>query len=398
MTDPIEHPWPVSPLGDLVVAKYGKALPQASRRGGSVPVYGSNGVVGYHDAALTIGPAIVIGRKGSSGAINFSDVPCFPIDTTYFIDEPGPFTLEFLTLLLRSLNLQELDRSTAIPGLSREQLYALEVAVPPMQVQESLVSLLTSTRSRGASATRHLSTARRAVERFRRSVLSAACSGLLTSEWREARGLPDWTYEAAGTVCDKVQSGSTPKIWHLADGGVPFLKVYNIVNQQLDFEYRPQFISRELHEGSMARTAAMPGDVLMNIVGPPLGKVAVVTDQYPRWSINQALTLFRPSGRVSTEWLYIFLCSGISVAEIMSSTRGTVGQINISLTQCREFEIPIPSIDEQNEIARRVSALLSLSDRTSSQIEKAKGRVDHISQVVLSKAFRGDLILSKQEV
>jgi type I restriction enzyme S subunit len=62
---------------------------------------------------------------------------------------------------------------------------------------------------------------------------------------------------------------------------VPSLKVYNIVDQRLDFDYKPQFIARDLHGGAMRRARALPGDVLMNIVGPPLGKVAVVSDQYP---------------------------------------------------------------------------------------------------------------------
>jgi type I restriction enzyme S subunit len=169
------------------------------------------------------------------------------------------------------------------------------------------------------------------------------------------------------------------------------LKVYNIVDQRLDFDYRSQYISEELHRGAMRRATALPGDVLMNIVGPPLGKVAVVTDQFAEWSINQALTLFRPSDRVSTGWLYVFLRSGVSVREVLNETRGSVGQVNISLSQCRAFEVPVPTPEEQEEVERRVASLLVVAGRVVQRIAHAEARIMGTSQAALAKAFRGEL-------
>jgi type I restriction enzyme S subunit len=239
--------------------------------------------------------------------------------------------------------------------------------------------------------------ARRSIERFRQAVLAAACSRRLTADWREARGLGEWESGRAADVCGKVQSGSTPKAWYTETDGVPFLKVYNIVGQRLDFDSRQQFISPDLLRGGFARTAALPGDVLMNIVGPPLGKVAVVTDQYPAWSINQALTLFRPSERVSTSWLYIYLCSGISVAQVLNDTKGSVGQVNISLSQCRDFLIPVPTVEEQAEICHRVESLLALSDAVARRVSAASTIVDRSSRAVRSRAFRGELLPNEAE-
>ena len=71
-------------LGDICEFHYGDSLKENRRQPGHVPVFGSNGIVGWHNEATTSGPTIVIGRKGSIGEINWSDVPCFPIDTTYF--------------------------------------------------------------------------------------------------------------------------------------------------------------------------------------------------------------------------------------------------------------------------------------------------------------------------
>ena len=74
-----------------------------------------------------------------------------------------------------------------------------------------------------------------------------------------------------------------------ATGEIPYLKVYNIVNQNINFDYKPQFIPKTVHEKELKRCKCYPNDVLMNIVGPPLGKIALVTDQFPEWNINQAL-------------------------------------------------------------------------------------------------------------
>ena len=123
-------------LGDAVDVKYGKALSAPNRRRGDVPVFGSNGIVGWHDTAITAAPVIVIGRKGSVGEVKLSDVPCWPIDTTYFIDDPGPFKMEFLDQLLRSLSLAQMDQSTAIPGLSRDRLYDSPQASGPCPAAE----------------------------------------------------------------------------------------------------------------------------------------------------------------------------------------------------------------------------------------------------------------------
>src|SRR5260370_37369130 len=94
------------PLGEICELVYGEGLKEANRREGKVPVYGSNGIVGWHDKSLTRAPVIVVGRKGSIGEMNFSEIPCFPIDTTYYIDATKqPCDLRWLYFTLLQLDL-----------------------------------------------------------------------------------------------------------------------------------------------------------------------------------------------------------------------------------------------------------------------------------------------------
>ncbi len=108
--------WAQAPLGDLLTFNYGKALREDKRKGGSVAVYGSNGVVGYHDSFLTDAPTIVVGRKGSVGEVHLSQNACWPIDTTYFIDTFGDLEPQFVFYQLKALRLSEQEKSSAIPG------------------------------------------------------------------------------------------------------------------------------------------------------------------------------------------------------------------------------------------------------------------------------------------
>jgi type I restriction enzyme S subunit len=128
---PLPAGWRWVRLGVVCEFAYGSSLPSTLRQVGTVPVYGSNGIVGHHSQPLTNGPTIIIGRKGSIGEVHFSPIACWPIDTTYYIEHPRlEVDLVWLTHGLRTLNLGELNKAAAVPGLNRDDAYALEIPLP----------------------------------------------------------------------------------------------------------------------------------------------------------------------------------------------------------------------------------------------------------------------------
>ena len=99
---------------------YGDTLIAENRENGVVPVYGSNGIIDTHSSANTLSPAIIVGRKGSLGKVQYSDVPCFVIDTAYYIDRrTSHVNLRWLYYILQSLKLERF-RNSVLPGLNRE--------------------------------------------------------------------------------------------------------------------------------------------------------------------------------------------------------------------------------------------------------------------------------------
>lgn len=118
--------WEVARLDDILELAYGKALKSTDRRPGCVPVYGSGGITGYHDEALVNHPSVIVGRKGTVGALYWEDRPFFPIDTTFYV-KPRTAPLTFCFYGMQRLGLENMNTDAAVPGLNRENAYRLQL-------------------------------------------------------------------------------------------------------------------------------------------------------------------------------------------------------------------------------------------------------------------------------
>jgi type I restriction enzyme S subunit len=121
--------WNVSKVGQLLELAYGKALKASDRIDGPIPVYGSGGVTGSHNQALVNHGSVIVGRKGTVGALYWEDGPFFPIDTTFYV-RPITAPLTYCFYLLQTLGLDKMNTDAAVPGLNRENVYRLEHVLP----------------------------------------------------------------------------------------------------------------------------------------------------------------------------------------------------------------------------------------------------------------------------
>ncbi|MFG3304678.1 restriction endonuclease subunit S [Streptomyces wuyuanensis] len=118
---------------DVIELKYGKSLPAARRISGAVPVFGSGGISGFHNEHLVKGPGIIIGRKGTVGAIYWSEVDFFPIDTTFYVAcKSSKTSLEYMYFALKGLGLEHMNSDSAVPGLNRERAQSLPIRIPAL--------------------------------------------------------------------------------------------------------------------------------------------------------------------------------------------------------------------------------------------------------------------------
>jgi type I restriction enzyme S subunit len=199
-----------------------------------------------------------------------------------------------------------------------------------------------------------------------------------------------WKWVRAADLSFPISSGSTPAkdVFQVtSENGVPYLKVYNIRNQKIDFDYCPQFIRKPHHDAKMKRSKLVPGMVVLNIVGPPLGKTAIVPTTFPEWNCNQAIAFFRLVGDVLPEYIHLYFCAGLFLRNI--ELIGTAGQDNISVTKCKNIVIPLPPFAEQKRIVTKVTELLSLCDALEAKLTQAESASTQLLSAAVQSLLNG---------
>ena len=135
--------WPGAKLKYVARLGYGDALPNDESQDGAFRVFGSNGPFALFSRPNTGAPAIIIGRKGSYGKVNWTEEPCFASDTTFFVDgSTSRNHLRWIYWLLQTLRLDEGTNEAAVPGLNRETAYSRDVLVPPFSRQRAIANYL----------------------------------------------------------------------------------------------------------------------------------------------------------------------------------------------------------------------------------------------------------------
>ena len=423
--------WALSSVSDLIEISYGKGLKESNRRVGPVPVYGSNGVVGKHNVALTKGPSIIIGRKGSVGAVHFSSRPCWPIDTTYYIDKFSGINPKFLMHALRTLDLADLDTSTAIPGLNRNDVYKQKILLPPLAEQKRIVAKVEELLARVNATKDRLSKVSMIMKRFRQSVLAAACSGRLTADWREKNldveptsellkrilqdrkkpkksylngtneeediyfDIPDsWSFCFFEDICSNkphaIKAGpfgsSLTKSCYTPSG-------YKIYGQEQvirgDPNYGDYYIDkRKFLELKSCEVEAR--DLLISLVGT-IGKVLIIPDKFEKGIINPRLVKVSLHSEISPEYIAKYLGSTLAINMFKRDSHGGTMEI-LNLKMLKALPIPLPPKIEQHEIVRRVESMFKLADTIEKRVAVAASRSEKLIQAILAKAFRGELV------
>jgi type I restriction enzyme S subunit len=194
----------------------------------------------------------------------------------------------------------------------------------------------------------------------------------------------NWTWCRLGEFA-YVTSGSTPKSSAFVSEGIPFLKMYNLREQKIDFDYKQQFIKEEVHNGALKRCRAFPGDLIMNIVGPPLGKLAIIPNALPECNFNQAAVLIRPTILEMNKYLFWYLSEMSEINEV--ETKGVAGQNNISVTQAHNMKIPLPPLSEQQRIVAKLDELMTYCDELEASIKESQQQNEQLLQQVLREAL-----------
>lgn len=377
--------WKRTTLGKALPIHYGKAR---NEKYGTVredtPVYGSSGRIDTFKRALTGGPSLIIGRKGTVGATYYCPEPCWPIDTVYFTEAPADEDLRFFKYLLDHLQLARMDRSTAVPGLSRDDYNATEVFIPELDQQLLIVAEIEKQFSRLDEAGVNIKRVKANLKRYKASVLKAAVEGKLVSiQERQNRKLGEFT--------EVVTKGSSPN-WQGFDysqTGIIFVRSQNVGWGKLDLSdvahLPPAFNEKE------RKSVLKTDDVLLNIVGASIGRATVATSEIEGGNVNQAVAVIRLNQKhMLPKFLMFHLLSPEAQAAIHAE-KVDVARANISLSNIKEFPVLVPSLAEQQRIVAEVERRLSIIEELEAAVEANLTRADRLRQSILQRAFSGEL-------
>ncbi|MGI8598831.1 MAG: restriction endonuclease subunit S, partial [Chitinophagaceae bacterium] len=213
-----------------------------------------------------------------------------------FNNEDHDLRYLYLYLFHRRRKLIEAGIGGAQPNISQTILKNLKVPLPDKETQQQIVSKIEELFSELDKGIEELKTAQQQLKVYRQAILKWAFEGKLTNEDVKEGELPKgWKLVKTKDVIEIINNGYTPTKEFLSEGSgeVPFIKVYNLnFDGTLNFAKNPTFIPAAIHQKELKRSICLPGDVLINIVGPPLVKLSIVTNQYPEWNINQAIVMF----------------------------------------------------------------------------------------------------------
>ena len=359
--------WQLVPLKRITRFGYGEALTSDKREQGRIKVYGSNGHFDEHSKANTLGPCIIIGRKGSYGKLNYSDDPVFAVDTTFILDRRYTCAnLRFLYYLLGTLGLDELSDDTAVPGLSRRKAYQALSPLPPLDAQRRIARFLDEKTARiDGLIEKKRALLDRLAEKRQALITRAVTKGLNPAAPMKPSGI-DWIAEIPEhwellplkRRIVNIEQGWSPSAdervaaddeWGVLKSGCVNEGVYD----EMSHKTLPSFLDPR------PEIEVCPGDILMCRASGSLkyiGSTALVKDTRPRLMFSDKtyrLTL-QTSLVDSTFFVYSMAAKHLR-EQVLLSVSGAEGLANnIAQSSVGEYLHSFPSLAEQVEIASQL--------------------------------------------
>jgi type I restriction enzyme S subunit len=366
----IPEGWRDVALGDICEFKYGKGLPKANRTAGKIPVFGSNGVVGYHEKAITNGPTIIIGRKGSFGEVNISLTPFWPIDTTYYIDSSATKEdLSWLAYRLPALGMTKLNRAAAIPGLNREDAYRQRLLLPPPAEQKRIAAIL----DKADAIRRKRQQAIQLTDDFLRAIFLDMFGDPVTNP-------KGWKCFPLGKLC-RIRRGASPRpISKFLGGTIPWIKIGDgTKNSDIYIEDTKDKI---IPEGVSKSVYLEPGSLIFANCGVSLGFARIMK---MGGCIHDGWLSFDQFDKNLNEIYLLKTLNSVTNNFRQTAPDGTQPNLNTSIM--KDFRLPLPPKTIQDKFSKIVMKF----QYNKQKINRSKSLLEVLFNSLTQRAFRGEL-------
>ncbi|EFE7493271.1 TPA: restriction endonuclease subunit S, partial [Escherichia coli] len=312
-------------LGDVINVHYGKALKADQRvSNGSVHVFGSSGIVGNHDKTLCSYPTIIIGRKGSVGAITWAPDGGWIIDTAYYVEikDNNKLDLRYLFYILSGIDLTKKTITTSIPGLNRDDLYDTFIKLPPFEEQKRIVDLLD--KAEGIRQKREQ--AIKLADDFLRATFATMYGNPITNPKK-------WPVHLMGEIIEFKGGNQPPKSDFIFEPKQGYIRLVQIRDFKSDkyATYIPQEKAKRIFEVD---------DVMIARYGPPVFQIL----RGLSGSYNVALMKASPKENIRKGFIFYLLQLPEYHDVVVKNSERTAGQTGVNLELLNKFNVPLPPI------------------------------------------------------
>ena len=356
-------------LSDVAVIKNGKDYKQLSR--GTIPVYGTGGIMTYVDQFASDKPSVLLPRKGSVENVFYVEEPFWTVDTLYWTDiDTSKIIPKFFFISLQRYNLKEFAYGGARPSLSQQILYNLDIPLPSLSEQKRIVGILDTFTSSIENLKKQIAERRKQYEYYRDQLL-------------DLEGKEGVEMKTLGEVCEikgRIGFRGYTREDQVSKGeGALTLTATNIVNQRIDYQNNTYITWAKYNESP--EIMVKEGDIIVCQRGS-IGKIAIVENLQEKATINPQLLLLK-NIKCNNRFLIHYLLSRYfqdSLNKIIG--HGTVQMI--AQKDLKELHIPLIVEEEQSRIVSILDTFEASISNLEAQLKEREKQYEYYRNKLLT--------------
>ena len=306
----------------------------------------------------------------------------------------GDIDSSYAYYYLRSIRgiAESLGTGTTFKEISGATAKTLPFVLPPLAEQQEIAARLDTLLAQVDTIKGRLDALPAILKRFRQSVLAAAVSGKLTEKWRMREGLllTSWIPHEVKDIAKVIDPNPSHRYPPPEEGGIPILSTQQFVGDSGWTTEKAKLISREFFIERNEKCGFFERDIIFARKGR-LGLPRFAPSGY-EYVYSHTVFIIRPEPKtIDAEFLLWSLRPDSVVDYLLMTMNSNTGVPTLGKSVFEKMEIQVPSIIEQAEIVRRVEQLFAFADQVEQRVKDAQSRVNHLTQSILAKAFRGEL-------
>lgn len=290
-------------------------------------------------------------------------------------------------IALKNEDILNLAYGGAQPNISPKVIEFISIPLPPIKEQQRIVNRIESLFAKIDRAKELIENTLAQFEQNKMAILHKAFTGELTAKWRKENNidLSSWQEKTVDELCTSLKYGTSKK--SNPEGSVVVLRMGNLQNGEIDWSNLMYTDDKDDIEKYLLKK----GDVLFNRTNSPelVGKTSIYRGEYPAIYAGYLIKLDYGKDIIG-EYLNYMMNSTKAKHYCYTVKTDGVSQSNINAKKIGAFEIPVPTIEEQQEIVNILDRLLAKYNKIKN-LEQQLEKIELLKKAILAKAFRGEL-------